>query len=107
MQKFGDIFGSRSLTTLLTQAKENADDLLKQKIELEKEKRALVDSAAEKDTLLKTKIKTVGNIVHDSVPVSDNEVDTFPLPRRIGEDDCANCISRITMLSSVRGHRRV
>ncbi|RKP04990.1 cytosolic putative serine-tRNA ligase [Thamnocephalis sphaerospora] len=54
-------------------AKENADDLLKQKIDLEKEKKALVDSAAEKDALLKAKIKTVGNIVHDSVPVSDNE----------------------------------
>ncbi|OWT42749.1 tRNA synthetase class II core domain (G, h, p, S and t) domain-containing protein [Pochonia chlamydosporia 170] len=50
-------------------AKENADDLLKEKIELEKEKKALVESAAEKDALLRTKIKTVGNYVHDSVPV--------------------------------------
>lgn len=56
------------------QAKENADDLLKEKIELEKEKKALVESAAEKDALLRTKIKTVGNYVHDSVPVSNNEV---------------------------------
>ncbi|KFA71376.1 hypothetical protein S40288_08236 [Stachybotrys chartarum IBT 40288] len=54
-------------------AKENADDLLQQKIQLEKEKKALVDSAAEKDVLLKTKVKTVGNIVHASVPISDNE----------------------------------
>ena len=55
-------------------AKEDADDLLKEKIELEKEKKSLVDSAAEKDKLLKAKVKTVGNYVHDSVPVSDNEV---------------------------------
>lgn len=32
------------------------------------------DSATEKDTLLQQKIKTVGNYVHDSVPVSNNEV---------------------------------
>ncbi|KHN95433.1 Seryl-tRNA synthetase, class IIa [Metarhizium album ARSEF 1941] len=54
-------------------AKENADELLKQKAELEREKKALVESAAEKDALLRAKIKTVGNYVHDSVPVSNNE----------------------------------
>ena len=56
------------------QAKENADDLLKQKADLEREKKVLVDAAAEKEQILKTKIKTIGNYVHDSVPVSDNEV---------------------------------
>lgn len=55
-------------------AKENADDLLKEKIELEKQKKALIESAAEKDALLKVKVKSVGNLVHDSVPVSNNEV---------------------------------
>ncbi|KAL7959171.1 hypothetical protein V8C34DRAFT_280502 [Trichoderma compactum] len=54
-------------------AKENADDLLKQKIELEKEKKSLIESAAEKDVLLKVKVRSVGNIVDDSVPVSNNE----------------------------------
>jgi hypothetical protein len=34
----------------------------------------LVESAAEKDAILKAKIKTVGNYVHDSVPLSNNEV---------------------------------
>ncbi|KAH6603368.1 seryl-trna synthetase [Trichoderma cornu-damae] len=56
-------------------AKEAADDLLKDKIELEKQKKALIESAAEKDALLKVKVKSVGNIVHDSVPVSNNEDD--------------------------------
>ncbi|KAL3425625.1 seryl-tRNA synthetase [Phlyctema vagabunda] len=54
-------------------AKENADDLLKQKQELEKEKKTKLDSAAEKEKLLKSKIGTIGNLVHESVPVDDNE----------------------------------
>jgi seryl-tRNA synthetase len=56
------------------QAKEDVTDLLAQKAELEKEKKTLIDSAAEKEAALKTKVKSIGNIVHDSVPVSDNEV---------------------------------
>lgn len=62
-------------------AKENADDLMAQKLELEKEKKSLIDSAAEKDVALKKKIGTIGNYVHDSVPVNNNEVRleaTFP-----------------------------
>ncbi|OTB05786.1 hypothetical protein M426DRAFT_319468 [Hypoxylon sp. CI-4A] len=54
-------------------AKENADDLLQQKADLDKEKKALLDLAAQKDIALKAKVRTIGNIVHDSVPVSDNE----------------------------------
>jgi seryl-tRNA synthetase len=45
-----------------------------QKVDLEKEKKAFIDSAAEKDVALRKKISTIGNIVHNSVPVSDNEV---------------------------------
>ncbi|KAJ5033469.1 uncharacterized protein L3040_008584 [Drepanopeziza brunnea f. sp. 'multigermtubi'] len=54
-------------------AKENADDLMKAKADFEKEKKTLVELAAEKELVLKKKIGTIGNIVHDSVPVSDNE----------------------------------
>lgn len=54
-------------------AKENADDLMKQKVEYEKEKKGLIDSAAEKELALKKKIGTIGNIVHDSVPVNNDE----------------------------------
>ncbi|OTA78845.1 hypothetical protein M434DRAFT_402175 [Hypoxylon sp. CO27-5] len=54
-------------------AKENADELLQQRADLDKEKKALLDLAAQKDIALKAKVNTVGNIVHDSVPVSDNE----------------------------------
>lgn len=58
-------------------AKENADDLLKQKAELAKEKKDLDDSANEKDIALRKKMNTIGNIVHDSVPVNNNEVCSF------------------------------
>ena len=47
------------------------------KVTLEKEKKVLEDSATEKDAILQKKIKTIGNYVHDSVPVSDNEVCLF------------------------------
>lgn len=47
---------------------------MNQKIELEKEKKLMDESAAEKDKLLRVKIKTIGNIVADTVPVSNNEV---------------------------------
>jgi seryl-tRNA synthetase len=55
-------------------AKENADDLLAKKVELEKEKKSFIDSAAEKDAVLKEKLGTIGNLVHESVPVEQNEV---------------------------------
>lgn len=42
--------------------------------DLEKEKKDLLASAAEKEKALKAKIKTIGNIVHKSVPISNNEV---------------------------------
>lgn len=55
-------------------AKEDAADLMKQKAEFEKERKALTDSAAEKEQILKKKIGTIGNYVHDSVTVEQNEV---------------------------------
>ncbi|KAL9102937.1 MAG: hypothetical protein Q9163_001963 [Psora crenata] len=54
-------------------AKENADDILQRKAELEKEMRGLEASAIPKDIALQKKLKTIGNYVHESVPVSDNE----------------------------------
>jgi seryl-tRNA synthetase len=41
---------------------------------LEKEHKSLEDSAQEKEVLLHKKLKTIGNYVHESVPVGDNEV---------------------------------
>lgn len=47
---------------------------MKQKTDLEKEKKSLIELAAEKELTLKKKIGTIGNIVHDSVPINNNEV---------------------------------
>ena len=55
-------------------AKENAEDLLKQKEALQKEKAAQEALAAEKLQALHLKAKTVGNYVHESVPISNDEV---------------------------------
>ena len=55
-------------------AKQEADALLKQKTDLEKAHKTFVESAAEKQVALSAKLNTIGNIVHDSVKVSNNEV---------------------------------
>ncbi|KAF2719578.1 serine-tRNA ligase [Polychaeton citri CBS 116435] len=48
-------------------------ELLKQKDALTKEKKELEDQAAEKYKSLLKKVKSIGNYVHESVPVSENE----------------------------------
>jgi seryl-tRNA synthetase len=48
--------------------------LLAKKIALEKEKKELEAAADAKEKELNAKVGTIGNIVHDSVPVSNNEV---------------------------------
>lgn len=55
-------------------AKEAADDLLKQKEALQQEKLAQEKLAAEKLRALQITAKFVGNYVHDSVPISNDEV---------------------------------
>ena len=65
---------SYSTSNWFTKAKENADDLLKKKEDLTNHKKALEDSAIEKEKELYKKLKTIGNYVHESVPISDNEV---------------------------------
>ena len=54
---------------------------MQQKSELEKEKKILEDLAMEKESALQKKIKTIGNYVHDSVTISDDEVGQ-QIPRR-------------------------
>ena len=56
------------------QAKQNADELLAKKIDLEKEKKSIEAEATEKEKLRDRKCKTIGNYDHDSVPINDNEV---------------------------------
>ena len=79
--------------------KENADELMAQKVELEKEKKTQIESAAAKEVTLKKKIGTIGNIVHDSVPVNNDEV----FGTRSRKLDFSNRV-RITMVSCGNGH---
>lgn len=53
--------------------KENADDLLAEKEDLQRQKKEKEDEAAAKLVALNAKAKSIGNYVHESVPVSDNE----------------------------------
>jgi seryl-tRNA synthetase len=54
-------------------AKEDATELLAQKAKLTTEKQALEDRAAAENVALLAKIKTIGNYVHESVPVGNDE----------------------------------
>lgn len=58
---------------LKKRAKEDATDLLKQKEELTQKKKLQEEVAAAKNQELKVKARLVGNYVHESVPISDNE----------------------------------
>ena len=65
-------------------AKEDATALLQERADLEKEKKVLEESAMEKEALLMKRVKTIGNYVHESVPVSNTEVG---LVQGMDEDD--------------------
>ncbi|KAI5307532.1 Cytosolic seryl-tRNA synthetase [Ascosphaera atra] len=58
--------------------KEDASDLLAQKAKLEAEKQATVEAAEAKEKLRDTTMKRIANYVHESVPVSDDEVGEHP-----------------------------
>ncbi|KAK2069603.1 hypothetical protein P8C59_004165 [Phyllachora maydis] len=66
-------YDATQIGSQINAAKEDASDLLQKKAELTKEKIALETAADQKEKALAEKIKTIGNIVHSSVPVSDNE----------------------------------
>ncbi|KAJ2077188.1 Cytosolic seryl-tRNA synthetase [Coemansia sp. RSA 988] len=56
-------------------AKENAADLVAKKKELDVKKKEIIEEEKAKASELRTLVSTVGNIVHDSVPVSTTEDD--------------------------------
>jgi seryl-tRNA synthetase len=62
------------------QAKQNATEQLARKGDLEKEAKRIEELAVEKERKRDQKIKTIGNYVHDSVPINDNEVRQTTLP---------------------------
>lgn len=58
----------------MQKAKEDASGLLEQKVKLEAEKKELEARADAMEKEMNKKLGTIGNLVHDSVPLSDNEV---------------------------------
>lgn len=70
-------------------AKEPADDIIKQRLQLVEEKKKKEEEAAQKLAALNIKVKSVGNYVHPSVPVSGTEDDNAVLrkwsPEGMGE----------------------
>lgn len=59
---------------IIKQNKEDAGSLMEQKAGLEQRKKDAEELAVQKESQRDKKIRTIGNIVHDSVPVSNNEV---------------------------------
>lgn len=57
----------------LKKAKQDADHLLKQKADLEAEAKRIAEEAVEKEKIRDRRCKTIGNYVHESVPINDNE----------------------------------
>lgn len=70
------ILSSPTYETDQSQANDQSayDICVKSKNELEEEKVRLEDIALRKESELQAKLKLVGNYVHDSVPVSNDEV---------------------------------
>ncbi|KAI9721469.1 MAG: hypothetical protein M1812_002231 [Candelaria pacifica] len=92
---------------LKKKAKGDAGELLQKKAELEKEKKALEELALEKDGALQRKIKTIGNYVDDSVPISNNEDDNSVI-RKWSPDDAEvvkrDCLSHHEVLTRLDGY---
>ncbi|KAG0632994.1 hypothetical protein HOY80DRAFT_1065476 [Tuber brumale] len=88
-------------------AKEDASLLLEQKVKFEAEKKDLEVIAKEKEKQLYAKLGTIGNIVHSSVPVSNNE-DNNELIRRWTPDgvnvEKRDCLSHHDVLARLDGY---
>ncbi|KAG0124138.1 hypothetical protein HOY82DRAFT_543843 [Tuber indicum] len=88
-------------------AKEDASLLLQQKVKFEAEKKDLEVIAKEKEKQLYAKLGTIGNIVHNSVPVSNNE-DSNELIRSWIPDgvnvEKRDCLSHHDVLARLDGY---
>ncbi|KAF1346744.1 serine-tRNA ligase [Delphinella strobiligena] len=97
----------------IKKAKGNADDLLQKKIDLEKGMKQLQEEAREKEIALNKKAKSIGNYVHESVPVSDNEDnnekirDWAPDGAKVEKKDCLSHHEVLTRLDGYDPERGV
>ncbi|KAL9045533.1 MAG: hypothetical protein Q9206_007277 [Seirophora lacunosa] len=94
-------------------AKEDAGDLIKVKADLQDQKRKLEESVVDKEEALQHKLKTIGNYVHDSVPVSESEdnntrIRTWaPEGAQLATQDCLSHHEVLTRLDGYDSERGV
>ncbi|ROW15536.1 hypothetical protein VPNG_02318 [Cytospora leucostoma] len=87
--------------------KENSDELQAEKVAVEKSRKELLDAAAVKEADLKAKLLTVGNIVHDSVPVSNDEANNAVIRTWTPEGvtvEKKDCLSHHEVLTRIDGY---
>ncbi|KAL1975319.1 hypothetical protein VTN31DRAFT_3711 [Thermomyces dupontii] len=87
--------------------KEDASELLKQKAEIEEERRKADERASAKEAERDAKIRSIGNYVHDSVPVSNNEDDNVVIRTWAPEGtkvEKRDCLSHHEVLTRIDGY---
>ncbi|KAL4753850.1 hypothetical protein BDW72DRAFT_168135 [Aspergillus terricola var. indicus] len=87
--------------------KEDATSLLEEKAELESQRKEAEGIALQKEDLRDKKIRTIGNYVHDSVPISSNEDDNSVIRTWFPEGFVAekpNCLSHHEVLTRLDGY---
>ncbi|KAK9321166.1 hypothetical protein V1517DRAFT_327174 [Lipomyces orientalis] len=88
-------------------AKEDASELLKQKDDLIAKKAELASKESEADSRLRFKVNQVGNIVHESVPVSLDETDNELIRTWVPEGvtvEKRDCLSHHEVLTRLDGY---
>ncbi|KAJ6010522.1 Serine--tRNA ligase cytoplasmic [Penicillium sp. IBT 35674x] len=87
--------------------KEDASDLLSQKTDVDKRKKQAEDAALAKEMERDRKIRTIGNYVHDSVPLSNNEDDNQVIRTWTPQDAVMqrpDCLSHHEVLTRLNGY---
>ncbi|KAL2813335.1 hypothetical protein BDW59DRAFT_154871 [Aspergillus cavernicola] len=87
--------------------KEDASSLLEEKATLEGRRKEADEFALQQERLRDRKIRTIGNYVHDSVPVSNNEDDNAVVRTWSPDDFVAekpNCLSHHEVLTRLDGY---
>lgn len=95
-------------------AKEDASELVNEKVDLEERKKEIEKSVSEKEAALQRQIKTIGNYVHESVPISDNEDNNVCIRKwapdgglRLTKQDCLSHHEVLTRLDGYDPERGV
>ncbi|KAL3458042.1 hypothetical protein BJX64DRAFT_237197 [Aspergillus heterothallicus] len=87
--------------------KEDASGLLEEKATLESQRKEAEELAVQKETLRDKKIRTIGNYVHDSVPISNNEDENAIVRTWAPENfvpEKPNCLSHHEVLTRLDGY---